>query len=208
MSDSSKFHNEILEEYLSKYKDNPTRNTFDLIRRLIDICLNLDDLKEYRKELNEMDNRKVALEIFGTENYREFEFYNRVDISLKSLEERKEITSDFVKIINKMVQGNYSPSKTLETIKSYKPKNESEKKYLNDFQIIYNQSVEFWGDYYGGEPKTNKVSGCDPAYQEYLADAAGGVVGGLLTGGIGAGLAAVGYSALVHAMTEDNGGCI
>ncbi|QSS98107.1 MULTISPECIES: hypothetical protein [Psychroflexus] len=210
--DYGEMHNTGLNAYYKQKADKINSNLNEFSHELVNINNSL--YPKYFNNVSDIKISKLSLKLYGTNDKTKFNYRERSIYLIDELVAEKQISRELGNLIESFVISNPNKNQILNSISRFKKKGVmkyNDEKGLEIFTSVYLASDQFWT-----ERENNSFvfkSDCDPKNQVRIADAAGGIFGGLLGtaiggfGGIvGASVGSQGYSALVEELQENSDG--
>lgn len=204
ISDHGTFHNEAILTILEKTDMEVEQVTMGEVLRLMS-----EEMSKKHPEKFSASVLHPLKQIFDfDQNFSDFKFDIKYYESLKAIIGKENIDVNLLDIMDKAFYKNEFSPKDFSTISS---KTESKHWQLEIFKSYYTASEQLWTQQVGKEYLVKSTSkGCDPSSQVIIADAVGGTLIGILTGGAGAPLGGGAVSLAVRQaqIEEYGGGCI
>ena len=204
INDHGTFHNEAILSILDKTDLDDEQITMGEILRLMSEEMS----NKYSEKFSASDLHPLKQVFDFDQNFSDFKFNAKCYESLKSTIGKENIDDHLLKIMDKAFYENEFSPKDFSTISS---KTESKHWQFEIFKSYYTASEQLWTEQVGKEYLVKStLKGCDPASQVIIADAVGGTLIGILTGGAGAPLGGGAVSLAVRQaqIEEYGGGCI
>lgn len=179
--DLGKLHNQVLTKYYNDFNQSSSNvSTEEFVDDLYSINKTI-----YPKTFNDENynlNKNLIINIIGTENLNDFDYFERIPVLINQLIDNKVVSETFAYFLEEIATTLYSKEELFERIKQFKAKNTLtifEIKLLDNFKNVYQYSDMFWTSI---EAENRRPC---PSWVIRAADATGTVLGA--TGGFGVG---------------------
>lgn len=203
INEHGKFHNEAILSILDKSELHDPKITIGEVLKLMSLEMSI----KYPEKFSSVELTGLKKVFDFDQKYSDFKFDTNFYESLKSKIGKDNIEQDVLKFMDKAF---YEGKIAEKDFASFTSKTDVSKTQIETFISYYEASEMLWTKDVGKAFAINPTAKCDPSSQVIIADAVGGTLIGILTGGAGGPLGGGAVSLAVRQaqIEEYGGGCI